>query len=274
MIQDIAPHKLENQFGKYEVEEDDYVLFFHQGKLGVKGNGDSFSFWMYKELTKGPHADLQYLLRLDGHSLFWRRNAETEELNLELTYISKGDLRKLGPKEMTFAALTAWHLISWYESNRFCGRCGQPLQPGTQERSLVCSCGNTVYPRINPAVIVAVTNEDQILLTKYQGGAYRNYALIAGFTEIGETVEETVAREVLEETGVRVKNITYYKSQPWGMTDTLLMGYFCELDGDETISMDAEELSVAEWVRREDIHIELDDFSLTNEMICKFKGDL
>ena len=78
-----------------------------------------------------------------------------------------------------------------------------------------CSaCGNTVYPKIAPAVIVGVINGDKILLTKYNGRAYKKYALIAGFTEIGETAEETVAREVMEEAGIKVKDITYYKSQP------------------------------------------------------------
>lgn len=133
-------------------------------------------------------------------------------------------------------------------------------------------CSNTVYPRISPAVIVCVINGDKILMTKYAGRAYTKYALIAGFTEIGESAEETVKREVMEEVGLRVKNIRYYKSQPWAFSGSLLLGYFAELDGDDTIALDKAELAEAGWFSREEITIEDDHVSLTREMIGLFKG--
>lgn len=97
------------------------------------------------------------------------------------------------------------------------------------------------------------------------------YALIAGFTEIGETLEETVQREVMEEIGLKVKNIRYYKSQPWSFSSTLLCGFFCEVDGDTEITLDTEELSVGEWFDRDNIPVEDDGVSLTREMIVVFK---
>lgn len=130
-----------------------------------------------------------------------------------------------------------------------------------------------IYPRINPAVIVGVIKGDSILITRYRTG-YAHNALIAGFTEIGETLEETVAREVMEEAGIRVKNITYYKSQPWGMAQDILVGYFCEADGDEEIHMDADELKSAEWVKREDILLQPTSASLTNEMMKMFRDGM
>ena len=170
-----------------------------------------------------------------------------------------------------FAVFTAYHLWRWYADNKFCGRCGRKLTYGKTERSLVCeACGNTAYPRINPAVIVGVINKDSLLLTKYRRG-YAHNALVAGFTEIGETLEETVAREVFEETGLKVKNITYYKSQPWGMAQDILVGYYCEVDGDSDIHMDENELKYAEWVKREDIVLQPNNLSLTNEMMSMFK---
>lgn len=111
---------------------------------------------------------------------------------------------------------------------------------------------------------------DKLLLTKYRVG-YAHNALVAGFTEIGESVEETVRREVMEEVGLKVKNIRYYKSQPWGMASDILMGYFCEVDGDDDIFMDESELKYAEWVYREDIVLQPSDYSLTNEMMKIFK---
>ena len=133
-----------------------------------------------------------------------------------------------------------------------------------------CTCGYTAYPRIMPAVIVGVKNGDSLLLTKYRRGFAHN-ALIAGFTEIGETAEETVAREVMEEAGIRVKNITYYKSQPWGIANDLLLGFYCDVEGDPTITMDENELKYAAWVNREEIELQPDSASLTNEMMRMFK---
>ncbi|MBQ4416594.1 MAG: NUDIX domain-containing protein, partial [Butyrivibrio sp.] len=95
--------------------------------------------------------------------------------------------------------------------------------------------------------------------------------LVAGFNEIGETLEETVSREVMEEVGLRVKNIRYYKSQPWAVAGDILAGYFCDVDGDPSIRIDEQELKEAAWVRREDVDGQPDDFSLTNEMMTVFR---
>ena len=134
------------------------------------------------------------------------------------------------------------------------------------------NCHNMEFPKICPAVIIGVTNGDKILMSKYAGRAYKKYALLAGFTEIGETVEQTVAREVMEEVGLKVKNIRYYKSQPWAFSDTLLMGFYCDLDGDDAITLDQDELALAEWFSREDIPEVTSMESLTNEMIIRFKN--
>lgn len=109
-------------------------------------------------------------------------------------------------------------------------------------------------------------------MSKYAGRTYKKYALLAGFVEIGETVEETVKREVMEEVGLKVKNVRYYKSQPWSFSDTVLMGFYCDLDGEDSITLDEEELALAEWFEREEIPVEPSRDSLTNEMIMKFKN--
>ena len=110
-------------------------------------------------------------------------------------------------------------------------------------------------------------------MTKYADREYKRYALIAGFTEIGETAEETVKREVEEEVGLHVKNIRYYKSQPWGFDSNLLLGYFCELEQREKIILDTGELSVAEWVDYRDIPDDVEGLSLTHEMMTVFREE-
>jgi NAD+ diphosphatase len=133
------------------------------------------------------------------------------------------------------------------------------------------NCGNTIFPRISPAVIVAVTDGDRLLLSKYAGRAYTRYALLAGYTEIGETIEQTVHREVMEEVGLKVKNLRYYKSQPWGVDGNVLMGFFCDLDGDDTIYLDEQELACAQWHHRNALPAKDDGISLTREMIRMFE---
>ena len=117
---------------------------------------------------------------------------------------------------------------------------------------------------------MGVIKGDTILVTRYRRGFAHN-ALVAGFVEIGETLEQTVRREVMEETGIRVKNIRYYKSQPWGVAQDLLVGFFCEVDGDDEIRMDENELKSAQFLRREEIELQPDSLSLTNEMMKLFK---
>lgn len=174
---------------------------------------------------------------------------------------------------MAFAGITGFQLYNWYGSHRFCGRCGQPMKKDKKERMLYCeSCHQMEYPKICPAVIVGVTNGNRLLLSKYAGREYKKYALLAGFAEIGETIEQTIEREVMEEVGMKVKNITYYKSQPWSFTDTLLFGFFAELDGSAEITLDEEELALAEWFEREEIPVVEENISLTNEMIFAFKN--
>ena len=115
--------------------------------------------------------------------------------------------------------------------------------------------GAAVALETEPSVIVAITNGNKLLMSRYRvnHSTYRGYALIAGFVEIGETFEETVRREVMEEVGLKVKNIRYFKSQPWAFTDTEMIGFFAELDGDDKIRLQEDELSEAGWYTREEI---------------------
>ncbi|MBQ3132176.1 MAG: NUDIX domain-containing protein, partial [Clostridia bacterium] len=132
------------------------------------------------------------------------------------------------------------------------------------------ACGNMIFPRIAPAVIIGLVDGDRILMSQYANRNYNRYALLAGFIEIGETAEEAVAREVMEEVGLKVKNIRYYKSQPWGIAGNLSLGYFCDLDGSDEIHLDENELSMAGWYSREDFPAEDDGISLTREMMRLF----
>lgn len=274
MIQDIAPHKLNNQYDPAAVATDeDTVLLLSGGSIAARLEEGVLSFPKTKDMPEAAKGTLIYLFSVDGERFFLCSDKDALPEGFEMTDLRTVRQSEPQPKYLVFAALTGKHLADWYRDTRFCGRCGAATEHSKTERARVCpECGYTAYPRIMPAVIVGVINCDKILLTRYnRPGAVFN-ALIAGFTEIGETLEETVAREVLEEAGVRVKNIRYYKSQPWGIANDILAGYYCDLDGSDEITMDSTELKSALWTAREDIVLQPDRSSLTNEMMERFKN--
>lgn len=284
MIQDI--HGIyHNEYQELIPEQDDCVMFV-QGRsvLMSRDSEQTIRYITYGQLMEASGGDIsadacRYLFSIENQGItekYFLGNSHmlTPQLMEKYEYRQQNVFRTMKPEDKAFAGITACQLANWYENTQFCGKCGTRLEHDKVERMMKCpKCGAMHYPKISPAVIVAVTNGDKILMTKYAGRDYKKYALIAGFTEIGETIEDTVRREVMEEVGIHVKNIRYYKSQPWSFTDTILMGFYCELDGKDTITMDAHELSVAEWIQRENIPTEYDGISLTNEMIMRFKEE-
>ena len=273
MIHEIQPHKLNNVFvtGR-KPAAGDIVICVKEDSLMVSELEGNVKFPTWQDLP--ATLDYQYLFSLDKQGVFYLLQEGREPLP-GFTYKTLREIRyeSGAPLQLMYMMYTAWHLICWYRDNRFCGRCGSHTRHSTRERALICDkCGNRIYPRIVPAVIAGVIREDKILLTKYANRKMSFYALIAGFTEIGETLEECVAREVMEETGLKVKNIRYYKSQPWGSVQDLIMGFYCDVDGDTHIHIDKSELKEGVWVSRAEIEGQRDDWSLTNHMMMTFKA--
>ena len=270
MIQDIYPSRIDISFKNKLPAGTDRVLFFKDNTLLIRYEDEKILFPEAGEFPEGT--EFQYLFLVDDISFFICFESKTIPQNYEFKPMSEVRKLKLCSNKRLFEAFTGFHLYQWYRSSRFCGCCGSPTEFDTVERAMVCpSCKNKIYPRINPAVIIGVINNDKILLTKYKTGFAHN-ALVAGFVEIGESLEDTVRREVMEEVGLKVRNIRYYKSQPWGVVSDLLAGFFCYVDGDDEIKMDEGELKYAEWVKREDIELQPYDISLTNEMMKIFKN--
>lgn len=217
-------------------------------------------------------SDLLYLLSLDGRGFFYLD--DPTRVSAEFAPQHPFFLRSAADAD-AFAFATAWQLATWYAHHRVCGACGAKTEPSREERALVCpDCGLTVYPTIAPVVMVAVTDGDRLLLTRYAGrGGYRRHALVAGFVEVGETFEDAVRREVMEEVGLRVKNIRFWGSQPWAFSSSLLTGFFCDVDGDPEVHLNTdgkEELAEGVWIPRDEIEAEDSEFSITWSMILAF----
>lgn len=262
MIQDIYPKKFYNEFKKESLKDGDIVLTYDGHSVFTDEN---FNFPTGSIINKD---DAVYIFSIDNTRYFLNISDSKPE-NFKKTDIRK--LRLLPDIEKSFAGETGYHIYYWYQTSRYCGRCGHKTVFSQNERALICpECGNIIYPRINPAVIVCVLNGDKILVSTYAGRQYKNIALIAGFCEFGETAEETVRREVMEETGLKVKNIRYYADQPWGFDQDLLFGFICDLDGSDKITIQKSELKTAYFATREEVKNKVDTLSLTGTMINDF----
>ena len=274
MIQDIAPHRYDNAYHPRPPKDGDRV-FFYQDTHTLLSRSTGLPFTWEEAQALAPLEDLPitYLFAIDDVAFHWCHVVPQAVLDAAMVGRS-GDFRDMDPGWLAFACITANQLHGWYHDHQFCGRCGAPAQQDRVERAMRCpACGNLVYPTISPAVIVAVTHGDRLLLTKYsRPGTTRNYALIAGFAEIGEPLEDTVRREVMEEVGLPVKNIRFYKSPPWSFSSSLLSGFYCDLDtDDETVTLQEDELGEGTWFDRANLPQGGSAISLTHEMIERFR---
>jgi len=270
MFQDIFPHVYHNEFSKKPPEGRDHILIFSDSGLLCRIEDKALILPTLAELG-AEFAGAKHLFTIDETG-YYLHEGEPPAAGIGWDYQNTRPLRDCRADDHLFAMAAGESLWRWYRANRFCGRCGRQMVHGEKERSQVCpGCGHTVYPKICPAVIVAVHDGDRLVLTKYRGRPFKKFALIAGFNEIGESIEDTVRREVLEEVGLHVKNLRFYKSQPWTFTDTLLMGFYAELDGDDAITIQEDELSEGAWYHRTEIPQDYSPISLTGEMIEYFR---
>jgi NAD+ diphosphatase len=275
MIQDIEPRIFNNRFDNKTAKPQDLFLSYEGDAVLVREDKEKLwypSFADFEETYPDLRDKAQFLFSIDEINYFL-----VDEKGLDAaegwSFVTTGRFRSEPKYWRSFAGAVGWQLNRWYDSHIYCSKCGKPMERSQKERMLYCeTCGFQAYPTISPCVIVGVRNGEQLLLTKYSGRAYTNYALIAGFVEIGESLEQAVRREVKEEVGLNVRNIRYYKSQPWPFTETILAGFFADLDGDDTIVLDEDELSLGVWLDRKDILPAERNISLTSEMIEAFRS--
>ena len=179
------------------------------------------------------------------------------------------DLRRVGPLlARPDGALLAYArgIVHWHGRHRFCGVCGSSTRSeegGHIRRCTDPACNSPHFPRTDPAVIMLVTDGDRALLGRQKIWPKGQHSTLAGFVEPGESLEEAVAREVEEETGVRVEDVHYHSSQPWPFPSSIMLGFTARAISTE-ITLDGEELEAARWFDRSLIlaHPEDDDFRL------------
>jgi NAD+ diphosphatase len=189
----------------------------------------------------------QFIGSLKYHACYAATINGTATLPEEFTFKPLRSLLTVLDENLIWAAGRANQLIHWEMTHNFCGACGAPFADKPDEHAKICSgCGLVNYPRVTPAVIMAVIKEDKILLARNSQARMPFYSVLAGFVEPSESLEDCVCREVKEEVGISVKNIRYFGSQPWPFPDSLMIGFIAEhASGD--IRIDHQELSDAAW---------------------------
>jgi NAD+ diphosphatase len=196
-------------------------------------------------ISQIPYSEASMLAALTDITTLKRESGlELVPLRQALPYLSEEELAKV---------VYAQQLMYYQQTNRFCASCGSPTVVNLSAKWLSCpGCNCEIYPRISPAIIVAVTRGNQLLMTQSHHFAPTMWSVLAGFCEIGESLEQTVVREVQEEVGIAVTNIRYFGSQYWPFPNTMMVAFTAEYAGGEIV-VDHSELRAAGFFTKQEI---------------------
>ena len=231
------------------------VLVYLKNKILLKK--DTFEIPTVDDLKNYEVEDSKYIGEYGGNNFFinsYKNNTFNEKI-FEIVDMDSFKWNFGSPKSKVIAS--GDHLHRWYKKHKYCGKCGLILKEKEDERALQCENCNTIYfPENFPAIIVLIKNKGKILLARNIAFPEKKYSLIAGYIDVGENAEDAVRREVMEEVGLKIKNIEYYGSQSWPFTSTLMLGFHAEYDGNDNIKVDGVEIVDAGWYDK-DFEIEI-----------------
>lgn len=217
-----------------------YWLVVNGSEVWLRGGSIPFGDALQLEL---PEEKAVKIGNHEGHPVYWLNDADVEQT---LEFISLRELLHF-PQSLFLLMSKAVQFGHMAQTMRFCGQCGGRSRLNHNQLAMQCQqCRTLHYPRIFPCIIVAVRKGKQILLAQHPRHKGNMYTVIAGFLEVGETLEQCVAREVREETGISVQNIRYFGSQPWAFPSSMMMGFIADYASGD-IKPDYSELSDADW---------------------------
>jgi NAD+ diphosphatase len=249
-----------------------YWFLFCNDELLLKKAEDGLAIplWSDIENSGAKPDDMQYIGLLEDQPCFV--GILTQQVVPE--GFSRKKVRQLYghiPDEHFMFASRAYHILTWLKHNRFCGCCGGTMKVSSLELALKCTqCGSICYPRISPAIIVAVVKDHQLLLAHSNRLPAGRYSVIAGFVEPGETLEDCVKRELKEEVGVEVRHIEYFGSQPWPFPDSLMVAFTAQWSAGK-ITVDNDEVAEAHWFSAHDLPANIPDkVSIARQLIDWF----
>lgn len=234
IVRDIKEFNIECQ-----IIYDKYVI--------LKKNGELPSFDDLKKISSSCETGEQFLEAENNICALELKSLDRLDDGFTPMYIREFFALHKDEMDVIFKLSRAKVLIHYLKTNRFCGACAASLDDMKDVTGKVCpNCGRVYFPRIEPCVILRVMKDNKLLLAKHLNRNTDMYASIAGFVEAGETLENACAREVFEETGIRIKNIHYLSSQSWPFPDQLMLAFEAEYESGD-IKVQKEELTEAEW---------------------------
>ncbi len=225
-----------------------YWFAFSGGKLLLSNVDGRHDIPLLEDLGDAGVAVVrtQYLGTLEGRSCYSAELALDAVAPADMSFNELRATYDMIEEDLYVLAGRALQIVSWDQTTQYCGRCGHKTAMLQGERAKKCpACAFLNYPRLSPAVITAVLKGDKILLAR-RTGSRAMYSILAGFVEPGETLEECLKREIMEEVGVHVKNPRYFTSQPWPFPNSLMIGFIAEWESGE-ISPDGIEISHGAW---------------------------
>ncbi len=273
MFNEIGPGIFDNTYIQHhEIVDEDFLLCYKDNQILLKKTGVDYEIPRKMDFLEFPDSPV-YLFSIHSNHCFGLVDFDFRHPLFEFHDIFI--LRNLKNKEFAWIGSVGHQLMTWYKDNRYCGRCGSRTELKKDERAIVCpECNRVIFPKILPAVIVAITCNNKILLAKGKNYKGDFYALIAGYVDIGESIEETVVREVKEEVGLDIKNLKYYKSQPWPFSSSLMLGFTAEADDNQHIIIYEKEISEAGWFARGNLPPHASSVSISGDLIDSFEKGL
>lgn len=221
-------------FPKGEDPSNSIIFLVDGDRLAVRRDRDSVRFPRFSDFPEQSRDKMDYMGTADGIHCFCLSFDEMIPLSEVLEFESLRALYDSVDEIIGMVASRAVHLAGWNRRSKYCGVCGSPTQKDSAELAKRCpACGNVIYPRISPAIIIAVIKEDKLLLAHNKNFKQKWYSTLAGFIEPGETIEACARREVREEVGVAIQNIRYFESQPWPFPDSLMIGLIADYESGE-----------------------------------------
>ncbi|OOM16048.1 NAD(+) diphosphatase [Clostridium saccharobutylicum] len=250
----------------------DLCFMFFKGNLLIKKKDDNITIPIFDDIKKlNIKYENDFFIGTIGEKCCFAVEAIQEvDLFGSFELMPLYEFGSFVKEELFLAAGRATQILNWDKTHRFCGKCGSKTENKNDEIAKFCpNCNNVMYPVICPAIIVAVINDDKILLAHNKGFKNNKYSLIAGFVEAGEDLESAVKREVFEEVGIKIKNINYYTSSPWSFPNSLMIGFTAEYESGE-IKVDGEEIMHADWFTKDNFPNIPDKFTLARKIIDSF----
>ncbi len=270
MLNEISPGIFDNTyFHDHEIGDEDFLLCYRDNQVLLKKTVDDYEIPRKRDFTGRVESPV-YLFSINSIDCFGWIGSDLNHPTFEFHDIFI--LRNLKNKEFAWIGSVGHQLMTWHNNNRYCGRCGSKTELKKEERATICPiCNLVIFPKISPAVIVAITCNNKILLAKGKNYKGDFYALIAGYVDVGESIEETVIREVKEEVGLDVWNLKYCKSQPWPFSGSLMLGFTAEADDTQPIIIEENEIKEAGWFTRGNLPPHASGVSISGDLIAAFE---